>query len=52
MVCYRDQHCQGRGVLTCAKTGNVYDCTWEESKRSGLGIVLFVATGDFYKGLF
>lgn len=39
-------------MLTCGKTGNIYDCTWEESKRSGLGIALFVASGDFYKGLF
>lgn len=50
--CCRDVTRVGRGVLTTAKDGHIYDCTWEDNRKTGLGIVYFHASGDFYKGFF
>lgn len=46
-----DNRRQGRGLLREALSGTLFDCTWEEDKKQGLGIVLY-ANGDFFKGEF
>jgi hypothetical protein len=39
-------------VLTVAATGDICDCLWEDGKRSGLGILFYGSSGNFFKGTF
>jgi hypothetical protein len=36
--------------LTEALTGDIIDCTWEDNRSSGLGVIYFGKTKDSYKG--
>jgi len=36
--------------LTEAATGNIFDCTWEDNRCSGLGVIYFKKKGDSFKG--